>query len=380
MQTEMTDPASLMRQVDPKRLRATIEKLTSWPNRNTNNPTLEEAAEWIASEFAKLPGMKVELMRYPIKKGPRIPADREVVQVVATLPGEDDQRIIIAGHFDTINMVERDLSASLAAPAPGANDDGSGTAVTMELARILSQRKWKHTLTFVAFSGEEQGLLGSAALAKRARSENWKILGVQSNDMVGNVQNKTGRKVADRVRVFSDESDLHQSREFARWIEFVARTLGPKGFGVSLVLRADRFGRGGDHTPFNREGFTAVRFVETVEEYDRQHTPNDLVQFIDFAYMAKVAQIDLLSMALLAASEAQPSNVRIDRRQGHDTHLAWSGKAGVGYTVYWRETKSTEWQGSFAAGTVSEFTVKGVNKDDHFFAVGANGGIPVPAS
>lgn len=379
MQNEAPDVAAMMRQVDPKRLRATIEKLTSWPNRNTNNPTLDEAAAWIAGELGKLPGVKVEIMRYEIKKGQRIAADKQVVQVVATLPGEDDQRVVVGGHFDTINMLERDLAASLAAKAPGANDDGSGTALMMELARIISQRKWKHTLNFVAFSGEEQGLLGSAALAKRAKAEGWKILGVQSNDMVGNVQNKTGRKVSNRVRVFSEDAETHQSREYARWIEYLARTQGPKGFGVSLVLRADRFGRGGDHTPFNREGFTAVRFVETVEEYDHQHTPNDLPEFIDYNFLANVARVDLLAMATLANGAEPPTNVRIDRRQGHDTHLTWASKPGVKYLVYWRETKSTEWQGAFEAGASGELTVKGINKDDHFFAVGAEGGIPVPA-
>lgn len=378
------NPIALAAQVDPKRLQATVEKLATWHDRNTNNPTLFEAADWISGEFKKIPGLQVELFKYNVQKGSRVAADKEVVEVVATLPGRTDRRVIVGGHFDTINMVEKELAASLAAKAPGANDDASGVALTLELARILSTQKWDQTLVFVAFSGEEQGLLGSAALAKRAKEENWKIDAVLSNDMVGNSQNKNGQKNDKQVRVFSEEwtpaikTPEHNSRELARYIEWMIRDK-VKGHGVKLVFRADRFGRGGDHTPFNREGFTAVRFVEVEEEYSRQHTPDDLPGAMDWKYLANNAKVDLIAMATLATAAEPPTNVRIDRSQGHDTHIRWHATPGVHYVVYWRDTTSPTWQGMKDLGEVAETTIAKINKDDHVFAIGAVGGIPIVA-
>lgn len=368
--------ANLDSLVDQARLKATVEKLASWHDRNTNNPSLTEAADWLAGEFKKIPGLQVETMKYGVKKGARIKEDKEVVQVVATLPGEDDRRILVGGHFDTVNMVPRDLDTSLVSRAPGANDDGSGTSLTLELARVMATRKWKHTLVFVAFSGEEQGLLGSAALAKRAKDEGWKIDAVLNNDIVGNSGNKLGQKENKLVRIFSEESDKHQSRELARYIAYAARAAD---FGVKLVYRRDRFGRGGDHTSFNNEGFTAVRFTEVFEEFSRQHTADDLPTGVDFGYLRRVAQVNLRAAAQLADAGVQPTTVRIDRRQGYDTRITWKSTPGTSYAVYWRDTASSVWQGHRVVGTVSEATIAKLNKDDHVFAVGAVGGIPVEA-
>lgn len=377
------DVAPLLAQVDANRMRATVEKLATWHNRNTSNPSLDEAAAWIKGEFEKIPGLQVELMRYQIHKGARIPADKEVVQVVATLPGKTDRRVIVGGHFDSINMVERDLAASLAARAPGANDDASGVALTLELARILSKQQWNQTLVFVAFSGEEQGLLGSRALAQRAKKEGWKIDGVQSNDMVGSSSNLEGKHDDTQIRVFTEDLPTHNSREMGRWIEWVARQskikAGRKNFGVKLVFRKDRFGRGGDHSSFNDEGFTAVRFVEPNEEYTRQHTPNDLPEFEDWKYLANVAKVNLASMARLATAGLPPVDVRIDRKQGYDTRVHWQGTPGTRYVVYWRETTSPGWEGWREVGTDTDVTIAGVSKDDYIFAVGAENGIPVEA-
>lgn len=379
----LTNPADykpLIDQVDQKRMQATIEKLASWHDRNTSNQTLFEAADWIKGEFEKIPGLKVELFKYQIHKGQRIPADKEVVEVVATLPGKTDRRVIVGGHFDSINMQTPDM---VSGRAPGANDDGSGVALTLELARILSQRQWNQTLMFVAFSGEEQGLLGSKALAQLAKAENWKIDAVQSNDMVGSSSNLEGEHDDSVIRVFSEDLDTHQSRECARFIELIARQAGIKAgrkpFGVKLVFRKDRFGRGGDHSSFNDQGFTAVRFVEPHEEYKHQHTPDDLPQFEDWKYLANVARVNLASMATLASADEQPTAVRIDRRQGYDTRVHWTGKSGVNYVVYWRETTSPVWQGWREVGAVAEATIQKVSKDDYVFAVGAAGGIPVEA-
>ncbi|MBN9501687.1 MAG: hypothetical protein BGO01_15555 [Armatimonadetes bacterium 55-13] len=378
-QTVLT-PVDLAKQIDPKRMQATVEKLASWNDRNTNNPTCTEAAEWIAGQYRQIPGLEVEIMKYRLPKMARVPEEKEVVQVVATLKGQTDRRILVGGHFDTINMVDRENG--LRARAPGANDDASGTALALELARVMSQRKWKNTLVFVAFSGEEQGLYGSKALAERAVKEGWKIDGVFSNDMVGNSANKNGQKDDKHVRVFSADSAepgeaerTQSSRELARLIEFLSRGT----FGVKLVFRNDRFGRGGDHTPFMQAGYSAVRFTEVYEEYTRQHTGDDLPQSVDFKYAANAAKVNLIAMGAMADAEEPPTRVRIDRTQGHDTTVNWKGQPGVIYTVYWRETTSPVWTGSVDVGPYETYTAKKLSKDDYVFAVGAHGGIPVEA-
>lgn len=364
-------------------LRATVEKLASFQTRNTLSPTLVEAAEWLAAEFRRIPGMQVELMKYVAPRGQRIPEEREVVQVVATLPGKTDRRVLVGGHLDSLNIGVDPATGR----APGANDDASGVALTLECARAMAARQWENTLVFVGFTGEEQGLLGSRALAEKARREGWNIEAVLSNDTVGSSGNKTGQKDQKRVRVFSDEFDptpasddrpAHNSRELARFVEFVTRGK-VSGFGVKLVLRADRFGRGGDHTPFAQNGFDAIRFIEVHEEYSRQHTADDLPEHMDWNYLANVTRLNLAALMALAEAAPRPTNVRIGRDQGHDTRLTWRAAPQVGYVVYHRDTASPVWEKSIEVGPVSEFTVAGVNKDDHFFAVGAVGGVPVLA-
>lgn len=375
-------PEDFAKQIEQKNLRATVEKLASWNDRNTNNPTLTEAANWVADQYRAIPGLEVELMKYKLPKMARVPEEKEVIQVVATLKGETDRRIIIGGHLDTINMA--DQANGLNAKAPGANDDASGVAMALELARIMSKKKWKNTLVFVAFSGEEQGLYGSKALSERAVKEGWKVDAVLSNDMIGNVKNKVGQKQEKFVRVFSaefqpvSEAKPHQSRELARAIEFFTRDI-IDNFGVKLVFRNDRFGRGGDHTPFMQAGFSAVRFTEAVEDYTHQHTADDLPQHMDWKYLANCAKMDIIAMANLGDAGDQPTNVRIDRAQGYDTTVNWKGTPGTRYTVYWRETLSPVWQGSVRLGAVETYIAKKLSKDDYIFAVGAVGGIPVEA-
>lgn len=369
--------------IKPEALRATVEKLAAFTTRNTNSPTLNDAADWLAGEFRKLPGIQVEVMRYHIEKSQRVPEAKDVVQVVAVLPGKTDRRVLIGGHLDSLNL-RADI---LTGRAPGANDDASGVAVTLEAARAMAGKNWENTVVFVGFTGEEQGLLGSKALADRAKAEKWNLQAVLSNDTVGSSGNLHDQKDEKRIRVFSDEFDptppsetrpAHNSRELARFVEFATRDKVP-GFGVKLVFRADRFGRGGDHTPFAQAGFSAVRLVEVHEEYTRQHTPDDLPEHMDWAYLANVARLNLAALTTLANAADPPTNVRIDRGQGHDTKVTWDGAAGVKYVVYHRETTSPTWEKAIDVGEAKETVVKGVNKDDHIFAVGAAGGIPVVA-
>ncbi|MCE2765983.1 MAG: M20/M25/M40 family metallo-hydrolase [Fimbriimonadaceae bacterium] len=364
----------LTSEVSKDSLRQTLTHLSTYPTRNTNTPELEKAAEWVASEFKKIPGLRVELMRYDVKKGRRVVADKSVVQVVATLPGESDKKVIVGGHLDTINLTGDPLTAI----APGINDDGSGVALTLECARILSQKRWRNTLVFVAFSGEEQGLFGSGALAEKAQKESWKIEAMLNNDTVGASQGPGKLKDKKRVRLYSEESTDHNSRELARFIEWETRGK-VKGFSPWLVFRKDRFQRGGDHTPFNIKGFNAVRFVEAIEYLTHQHTDKDTLEGIDFDYLANVVRLNLISLSSFASAADAPTNVRYDAKQAHDTIVRWNSQPGVSYRVYWRESSSSVWQGMVEAGEKNEVIIKGKNKDDHVFAVGAVGGVPISA-
>lgn len=382
--------ANIWDQVDSAKLRATVEKLASFTTRNTLSPMLSESVNWLVSEYKKIPGVKAVAFEYTIPKGRRVPEDKKVTQAVAwlgeakTLEELKNQRVVlVGGHLDSLNLqVEAETGR-----APGANDDASGTALALECARILSSQKWPVNIVFVGWTGEEQGLHGSRALALFAKANQWKLEAVLSCDTVGSSSNKAKQKNTKQVRVFSDELETTNSRDLARWIEWNARQT-VKNFGVKLVFRADRFGRGGDHTPFAQEGFDAVRFIEVHEEYTRQHTPDDLPEFMDWEYLKNVTKVNVASLAALASASPAPVNVRLVRDQSHDTTIQWQAAPGSKYRVYWRDTASPVWQrsesfvfhpaeGTSSGTNTAKFTVKGVNKDDHFFAVGAEGGVPV---
>lgn len=375
------DLQAMMSQVSFERLRSTVEKLANFHTRNTNHPILFSAAEWLMGEFQKIPNIEVELMRYTIPQGRRVPQEKEVVQVVARLKGESDRIVLVGAHMDSLNLRDTGMEAR----APGANDDASGCALVLELARILSSKRWKNTLMFVCFSGEEQGLLGARALATKAKTEGWQIIAMLNNDTVGSSTNLQGQSDPLHVRLFSDEGENHDSRELARFIEFITRNQVPISqdgktfFNVKPVFRRDRIGRGGDHTPFAEQGFSAVRFVEVAEEYSRQHTAEDLPQYLDYDYLANVTRINLIAISNLANAGPAPKNVEFDKRQGYDTILRWESQPGAEYIVYWRETTSPVWQWSKEVGAVNTYILQKVSKDDHIFAVGAKGGIPVIA-
>ena len=366
--------------IDPAALRATVERLAAWNTRHTASDELTgPVVAYMVEQYSKIPGAKVETVAYDVKKGPRVSADRSTTLVLCRLePNAPDPQpglVMMGGHMDTINMTG---PADVTLRAPGANDDGSGTAATLECARIMAGRTRRHPMLFVAFSGEEEGLFGAKALAERAKAEGWTIDALLNNDMIGNVRNGTGAHNDRELRVFSEATDGHQGRELARWIEWLQRNEGRKGHAVKLVFRKDRFGRGGDHTPFNDAGFTAVRLTETIEDYAHQHTPDDLPEYMDFVYLAKNAAVNLLALDRLANAGPPPVRVRIDRKQSHDTTLTWTATPGVPYVVYWRDTASGTWQGSRKVGAVATVVLK-IGKDDTEFAVGAEGGIPVPA-
>ncbi len=362
---------------DPARLRATVERLAAFNTRNTLSVGLRESCEWIAEEFRRIPGVQVELMEYTIAPGRRIPEETKAVQVIATLPGRTDRVLMMGGHIDSLNLQEADPKTGR---APGANDDASGVAASLETARLLAATgPHECTLKFIAFSGEEQGLYGATALAERAKTEGWRLEGLLNNDTVGSSRNLRGQSEPNRVRVFSEEGE-QGSRELARIAAWRIRQAMPD-FSAKLVMRRDRFGRGGDHTPFHRAGFPAVRFIEVYEEWAHQHTPDDTVENMDFDYLARVTQANAAVLASLASAASAPEGLRVDMRQTYDTRLTWRGQPGVRYEILWRDTGSAEWEQSRTVGPfddgAGEALIENVNKDDHFFGVAALGGVPI---
>lgn len=361
-------------QPDAKHLRQTVELLTSFPTRNSLSPTCRPACEAFANQLKQHKALQVELMDYNLPKGRRIPEDTPCQNVIATLKGYRANQILIGGHLDSLNLSVKPSDG----PAPGANDDASGVAVTAELARIFSNATHPNTLQFIAFTGEEQGLHGSTAIAKQAVDQKAIIDAVLSNDTVGSSSNKSGQKDEKRIRIFSEEADTHNSRELARFAELIVRET-QKDFRIKLVFRRDRFGRGGDHTPFANAGFNAIRFIEVHEEFTRQHTPDDIIDYMDFDYLTRVASANLAIMATLAQAQDAPTDVKVKLDQTHDTTITWQANPGQKYVVYHRETTSPIWQGIIPVGETDSHTVKLVNKDDHIFAVGAEYGIPLEA-
>lgn len=375
----------MVNEISADNIKADIEKLASFKTRHTLSRTdsdtegIGAARRWVKSEFEKYAKdsdgrLLVSFDSFFVEPdNRRIPRRVELKNVMATLKGtdpNDDRIFIVSGHLDSRASNALD-STSL---APGADDDASGVAVVMELARVMSKRKFPATIIFVAVSGEEQGLFGSTHLAKEAKEKNWNIIAMLNNDMVSGNNSTTNLKDNVTVRVFSEgipaleseelvrlrkivggENDSN-SRELARYISEVAERYVDQ-LKVKLIYRSDRFLRGGDHTPFNREGFTAVRFCEMYENYDHQHQDvrvengvqyGDLPQFIDAYYAGKIAGANLSTLANLNLAPASPENVGVDVKElTNNTTLMWKapkGKAPYGYYILMRETDQPNWQ------------------------------------
>ncbi len=281
--------------------------------------------------------------------------------------------------------------------APGANDDASGVAVVLEAARILSKEKFDATIVYAALSGEEQGLWGAQLLAETAKERGWTVSAVLNNDIVGNTIGQDGRRVADRVRVFSEGirasepieqqiarraaggEDDGPSRALAKTVDAVAATI-PGGVDAFLDRRPDRFGRGGDHEPFLKLGYPAVRFSVGVENYDAQHQDlrregtrvyGDTIDRMDFPYLAKVTAINVATIRRLAGAPDAPSKVTLVGALSTDTTVKWPAVPGATkYRVHWRRNDKQDWAGHVdVAGT--ETVLKGVVVDDNFVGVSA---------
>jgi hypothetical protein len=404
--------SNIVREIDARNIEATIRKLVSFGTRSTlseqNDPKrgIGAARDWLYSEFLKAAEssqgrMTVEKQSFEQQKAARVPQPTMLTNIVATLKGSQpestDRIYVVSGHYDSMCSSPTDAKCD----APGANDDASGTAAVLEMARVMAKYEFDATIVFMAVAGEEQGLLGSTHFAEEAKKKNWNIDAMFTNDIVGNTLGGNGVRDRNTVRVFSEGVPSNEteaeattrrsvggendsaSRQLARFIKETANTFVPQ-FKVMLVYRRDRYGRGGDHIPFLERGYPAVRFTEVNEEFRHQHQNvrvengvqyGDLPQFVDFAYVANVARVNAASLAALAWAPSRPKGVTIlAARLSNDTDLRWDANKEpnlAGYEIVWRDTTSPVWTNSKAVGNVTSYTMKGMSKDNYFFGVRA---------
>jgi hypothetical protein len=403
--------AAAIAEISPTRVQFDIEKLVSFGTRLTlsaQDPSsiaaghgIGAAREWIKGEFESYSrecGGCLEVKTDSFTESPkdRIPSATVITNVYAVLRGSDPESakriVLVTGHYDSRNSDDLDTAGI----APGANDDASGTAVSLECARVLSKMKFPATIIFLTVAGEEQGLNGSEHFSAMAKAQGWDIEAALNNDIVG--ADRNAQQDASVVRVFSEgvpiaatdsqlkmirnlggESDS-ASREVARYISEVGHTYDT-GVKPMLISRVDRYLRGGDHYSFNEQGYAAVRFTEYREDFHHQHqnvrTENgieygDLPKFVNFDYVAAVARLNAATLASMAAAPAPPNKVRLAVKDlENDSTLSWDPvEHAAGYEVLWRSTTASEWEHSKAVGNVSRTTMS-ISKDNVIFAVRA---------
>lgn len=399
----------MVKEVSTDSLQSYIKTLVAFGTRNTLSVQTDPkrgigaARNWVLGRFNEMAaashGRLTALIDTTTLRpdGKRVDRTLLLGNVVATLRGTDpaDNRIfIISGHLDNMRSSPTDSTGD----APGADDDGSGTAAVLECARIMSKHGFPATVIFVAVSGEEQGLLGSAFMSEKAKKENWNIGGVLNNDIMGsNNSNETQIIDNTKVRVFSEglpafETEKNaisirslglendgKSRQLARYIKEVGERY-VDNLQVVMVYRNDRFLRGGDHTPYVQRGFAAVRITEMNENYTRQHQDirtekninyGDLPEHIDFEYLRKNTCLNLANLASLSKAPPMPDSVKMEvKKLSNSTYLYWKtpgfGKV-KGYYVLLRETTSASWQRKIFTGE-TEIRLP-YSKDNYFFAV-----------
>ena len=400
----------ILAEISPKRIEGYVAKLVGFGTRHTMSETESDtrgigaARRWIKAELERCgagTSLQVAFDSHIAPVSARITRPTEIVNVVATLPGTQaaskDRIYVTSGHYDSRVSDVMNYTAD----APGANDDASGTAAVMELACVMARHKFDATIVFMAVAAEEQGLLGARHWAEQARKNNLNIAGMYTNDIIGSSRADNGKVDNKQVRLFSqsipatkDMSDAVRqlvatggdsdslSRQLARHTKEQGERY-VKDFKVSVIHRADRYLRGGDHMPFLEQGYAALRFTEPAEDFAHQHqdlrTENgkvygDLIEFNDYDYIAKVTKVNAASLAALALAPAAPQNVKLRTdKLTNDSTLVWAANAEpdlAGYRIVWRETTAANWQGSKWVGNVVEATVD-LSKDNVFFGVQA---------
>lgn len=393
----------------PAELKATITALVGFGTRHTLSDTTSEtrgigaARRYAQARFEAISkdcgGCLTIDLPAKMMTSARVPVPAEVVDVLAIQKGttDPDRIIIMSAHIDSRNSDPLDAKGD----APGANDDGSGTAAVIEAARVLSKQKFPATIIYAVLSGEEQGLLGGKILAETAKARGWQIEAVLNNDIIGNSTGSSGEKDDRTVRVFSEGTKAVETPEQAgrrrynggevdsssRNLSRFIAGLAARDLAVEQVWRTDRFGRGGDQTPMLEAGYPAVRITERQENYDRQHQNirtegsrryGDLLDGVDFAYLARVTDLNVRALAALATAPAPPKGVSIEGQVSPDTTLKWQPVAGAtGYRLWWRHTTAANWQfHRDVPADATAHTLKGLDIDSWFFgvaALGANG-------
>ena len=397
---------TLSGQVSPQALHATIARLVGFGTRHTlsdmTSPTrgLGAAERWTRSRFEAISaacGGCLEIVT-PSESftGKRVPTPTEIGGVVAIQRGSGDPGRVVAitGHIDS--RVTDVMNAT--SDAPGANDDASGVSAVLEAARLLSKHRFPATVVYGVLAGEEQGSYGAKALVDYAKGHGWRVEADLNNDIIGNIHGQGGETVADTVRVFSegakgDETPAEAasrhhtggeldapSRNLARFIATLTPLYVP-GFRAQMIYRTDRYGRGGDQDRFLEARYPAVRLTEAAENYTRQHQDlrteggvryGDVIEGVNFDYLAQVVRVNVVSLAALASAPAPPVDVKIAGAVSADTTLSWSPSTGAAdYRVWWRDTTAPQWTHSRDAGAAASLTLKGVNIDDFTFGVSA---------
>ncbi|MBW8813460.1 MAG: M20/M25/M40 family metallo-hydrolase [Caulobacterales bacterium] len=394
--------------VSPERQRATIEKLVGFGTRHAGSDTKSDkrgigaARRWIASEFNSISkdcGGRLQIETpSQVMTAERLAGPTEIMDVLAILPGTSDpgRVVVISGHYDSRNSDAKDAVRD----APGANDDGSGTAAVIEAARALCKHQFRATVVFAALAGEEEGLLGGKVLADYAVQKGWRVEADLNNDIVGNTEGIGGVRDNTHVRVFSEgtrttetpaQADKRRynggevdspSRNLARYMDRLADQY-LTNLDVVMVYRTDRFARGGDQVEMLKAGFPAVRVTEATENYTRQHQDvrvengvryGDVPEGVDFAYLAQVTRLNAVTLAALASAPAPPTGVEISGAVSPDTTVKWAPAPDAAqYRVWWRSTTEPQWRFSRLVGVSGQAKLAGVNIDDWFFGVSALG-------
>ena len=397
--------------ISSKRIAKDIQTLVDFGTRNTFSDTLSNkrgigaARRWVKSEFESISKNCNNCLDvfyekdFVTKEGNnRVPHDAWIVNVVAVQKGTKypNHYIIMSGDIDSRNSDGQDFTND----APGANDNASGLAGTIEAARVLSKYTFESSIVYLGLSGEEQGLFGGQGMAKYAKEHNWDIIGILNNDMIGNISGIDGVIDNRTFRIFSEpvpptETDRDRllrryyggevdgiSRQLARYVYKTTKTYMPE-MNPMMVYRLDRFGRGGHHRPFNDLGFAGIRIMEAHENYNRQHQNvreengieyGDVIDYVNFDYAKKLTAVNAINLASLAWAPPAPKNVAIGGVVEPSVKLKWDKVNGaVGYKIYWRDTTSPTWDNSRYVGDVSEFTLNGIVIDNYFFGVAAVG-------
>lgn len=390
----------LVASVSQARMERLLTTIVSFGTRNTLSDATSStrgigaARQWILDELLRTsPRLQVGFDIHQIPQGGRITRDVELRNVVAVLPGRSSRRIYVSGHYDTVSIGAQGQGgvnsagagadrSNENADAPGANDDGSGVVLAMELARVFAESgiEFDATLVFMAVAGEEQGLIGSRQHARRMKEQHVPIQALFNNDIVGGAVGGDGTVDGATVRLYSDGPEDSPSRSLAQFTRRVAARYVPS-HRVRLMARRDRFSRGGDHTAFNLEGFPAVGFRESRENYAKQHSAADTIDGVSFPYLLQNARVNAAAMATLALAPPPPviytekGQPMLDRQpSGYDARLRWNAASGAaGYRIFWRDAWGPDWQHELFVGNVTEYVLPHANIDDVVFGVAAVG-------